>query len=75
MLKRPESPTFYFIGVTTSKSSIMKIFPWWIRELEIPIAQIVGYDVEVGGPAEKYRAIVRHIKERGYALGSTAHKM
>jgi len=77
MLKRPESPTFYFVGVTTLKSSIMKIFPWWIRELEIPITQIVGYDVEVGGPAEKYRAIVRHIKENENAKGAlvTTHKI
>ena len=24
-------PTFYFIGVTTGKSSIMKVFPLWMK--------------------------------------------
>ena len=26
-------PTFYFIGVTTQKSSIMRVFPAWVRHL------------------------------------------
>jgi len=25
--------SFYFIGVTTTKSSIMKLFPLWMKEL------------------------------------------
>ena len=33
-------PTFYFIGVTTEKSSIMRVFPKWARHLglgDVPI--------------------------------------
>ena len=30
------APTFYFIGVTTARSSIMKVFPLWMRELGHP---------------------------------------
>ena len=26
-------PTFYFVGVTTGKSSIMKVFPRWMDAL------------------------------------------
>ena len=28
-------PTFNFIGVTTGKSSIMKVFPLWMKELQV----------------------------------------
>ena len=34
-------PTFYFIGVTTGQSSIMKVFPKW--------AEIMGLDAEMKG--------------------------
>ena len=34
-------PTFYFIGVTTGQSSIMKVFPKW--------ASIMGLDAEIKG--------------------------
>ena len=29
-------PTFYFIGVTTAQSSIMRVFPAWARHLGLP---------------------------------------
>ncbi|MCP4451675.1 MAG: shikimate dehydrogenase, partial [Planctomycetes bacterium] len=28
-------PTFYFVGMTTGQSSIMKVFPAWARHLGI----------------------------------------
>ena len=34
-------PTIYFIGVTTGKSSIMRVFPKW--------AQALGLDAEIKG--------------------------
>ena len=37
-------PTMYFVGVTTTKSSIMKIFPKWSDILGIG-ARLVGYMV------------------------------
>jgi shikimate 5-dehydrogenase len=32
-ITKKEVPTFYFIGVTTQKSSIMKVFPLWMKVL------------------------------------------
>ena len=76
-LKSPEQPTFYFIGVTTSSSSIMRIFPIWMKALGLPDVEIVGYDIEPGGPREKYRIILEHIKDEDQAKGAlvTTHKI
>ncbi len=69
-------PTVYFVGVTTSKSSIMKVFPQWSAILGLG-AQIEGYDAPIHAPAENYRAIVRHIKEDPLSMGAlvTTHKI
>ena len=37
-------PTFYFIGVTTAKSSIMRVFPAWARHLGLKDAVLKGID-------------------------------
>jgi len=37
-------PTFFFIGVTTSQSSIMKVFPRWMEALGRPEVVIEGID-------------------------------
>ncbi len=74
---RPRTvPTMYFIGVTTAKSSIMKVFPQWSKILNLG-AQIEGYDAPIHAPAENYRAIVRHIKEDPLSMGAlvTTHKI
>ena len=77
MIHKPQKPTFYFIGVTTTRSSIMRIFPLWVKELGLSDTAIVGYDVEVKGSARKYREIVEHIKKEEMALGAlvTTHKI
>jgi shikimate dehydrogenase len=69
-------PTLYFIGVTTTQSSIMKVFPRWSDILGLG-AEIVGYDAPIHGPAEVYEAIVRHIKEDALSMGAlvTTHKI
>lgn len=69
-------PTMYFIGVTTTKSSIMKVFPLWSNILNLG-AQIEGYDAPIHAPTENYRTIVRHIKEDPLSLGAlvTTHKI
>ncbi|MEM7346222.1 MAG: shikimate dehydrogenase [Chloroflexota bacterium] len=75
-LKSPNRPTLYFIGVTTSQSSIMKVFPKWADVLALD-AQIVGYDAPLNAPPEAYETIVRHIKEVPLARGAlvTTHKI
>ncbi len=69
-------PTLYFIGVTTSKSSIMDIFPRWADILGLD-ATIRGYDAPPGAPPEAYRRIVTHIKHDPLAKGAlvTTHKI
>lgn len=69
-------PTLYFIGVTTTKSSIMKVFPKWSEILGLG-AQIVGYDAPIHAPAGVYRRIVQHIKDDPLSMGAlvTTHKI
>jgi len=70
------APTFYFIGVTTAQSSIMRIFPQWMDILGLD-AQIAGYDAPLHAAPEVYRAIVGHIKSDPLARGGlvTTHKI
>ena len=70
-------PTFYFIGVTTTKSSIMKVFPLWMKELERPEVVIEGVDLKVHDEPEAYRQAVAQIKYDPLSLGAlvTTHKI
>ena len=69
-------PTLYFVGVTTTNSSIMKVFPRWAEILGID-ADIRGYDAVPNAPAEAYRTIVQHIHDDPLAMGAlvTTHKI
>jgi shikimate dehydrogenase len=69
-------PTFYFIGVTTGQSSIMKVFPRWMKVLGLD-AQITGIDAPLHASPATYRAIVQHIKDEPLACGAlvTTHKI
>ena len=70
-------PTFYFIGVTTAQSAMMKIFPHWMAVLGRPAVQLAGYDCKIHDEAARYRAIVEHIQRDPLALGAliTTHKL
>lgn len=70
-------PTFYFIGVTTSKSSIMKVFPLWMEILGHPDVVIEGIDLKIHGEREAYRGAVAQIKYDPLSLGAlvTTHKL
>lgn len=74
---RPRTvPTLYFIGVTTTRSSIMKVFPAWVEILGLRAA-IAGYDAPLHAPPEMYRSIVQHIKTDPLSMGAlvTSHKI
>jgi len=75
-LRSPASPTFYFIGVSTARSSIMSVFPLWARFLGIEAA-ISGIDCRPHDDPERYRAIVRFIRDEPQAVGAliTTHKV
>lgn len=70
-------PTFYFIGVTTGKSSIMKVFPLWMKELGRPDVIIEGIDLKIHDTADAYRQAVAQIKFDPLSLGAlvTTHKI
>lgn len=70
-------PTFYFIGVTTSKSSIMEVFPLWMKVLERPEVVIEGWDCKIHDDPEVYRKAVAQIKNDPMSLGAlvTTHKI
>lgn len=70
-------PTIYFIGVTTTKSSIMKVFPLWAEALGLKDAVIKGIDIEIHAKPEVYREVVDFIKHDELSLGAlvTTHKI
>ncbi len=71
-----EEPTFYFVGVTTGKSSIMKVFPAWARHLGIA-ERIRGIDCKWHDEPEVYRTVVSFLKNDPLSLGGlvTTHKL
>jgi shikimate dehydrogenase len=70
-------PTFYFIGVTTGKSSIMKVFPLWMKVLGRQEVVIEGMDCKIHDDPEVYRRAVAQIKYDPLSLGAlvTTHKI
>jgi shikimate 5-dehydrogenase len=68
--------TFYFIGVTTAKSSIMKVFPAWSEHLGLD-AEIRGFDFQPHDQPQKYCECVAFIKNDPLSLGAlvTTHKL
>ena len=75
-LEKATRPTMYFIGVTTGSSSIMKVFPEWVKELGID-TEIKGIDIAIHEKPEVYREVVDFIKHDPLSLGAlvTTHKI
>ncbi|MBV9750372.1 MAG: hypothetical protein JO157_16325, partial [Acetobacteraceae bacterium] len=55
-------PTLYFIGVTTGRSSIMRVFPAWARYLGLTDAVIKGIDFPLQADPSDYRAAAQFIR-------------
>ncbi|MBP6785990.1 MAG: hypothetical protein KA170_00275 [Candidatus Promineofilum sp.] len=70
-------PTMYFIGVTTGKSSINKVFPLWMEVLGRPDVVLRGIDHPMHDDPQAYRASVAQIKGDPNSLGAlvTTHKI
>ena len=68
--------TMYFIGVTTGKSSIMKVFPAWSNHLGLD-AVMKGIDFAPNSEPDSYREAVAFIKDDPLSLGAllTTHKV
>lgn len=70
-------PTFYFIGVTTRKSSINMVFPLWMDVIGKPEVVLEGIDHAIHDEPENYRKTVAQLKYDPLSLGGlvTTHKM
>ena len=70
-------PTLYFIGVTTGRSSIMRVFPAWARHLGLGDVAIKGIDFPLHADPAAYRAAVQFIKDDPLSQGAlvTTHKI
>jgi len=75
--ERATVPTIYFIGVTTSQSSIRTVFPRWAEHLGLGDVRLDGVDLPLHAPADDYRRVVRFIAEDPLSLGAlvTTHKI
>lgn len=75
--KPATEPTLYFIGVTTAKSSIIKVFPAWAEFLGLKDAVIKGIDFKLHDDPGAYRAAVEFIRDDPLSLGAlvTTHKI
>ena len=74
---KADKATMYFIGVTTGKSSIMKVFPIWANYLGLGDCVIKGFDFVPHDQPERYREAVDFIKSDPLSLGAlvTTHKI
>ena len=74
---KKEVPTFYFVGVTTGKSSINKVFPLWMEVLGCPEVVLEGIDHKIHDDPEAYRSTVAQMKYDPNSLGAlvTTHKL
>ena len=76
-LQKADRPTFYFIGVTTAKSSIMRVFPEWAKYLNLGDCPIRGIDCKWHDDPGVYREVVSFLKNDELSLGGlvTTHKI
>ena len=72
-----DMPTFYFFGVSTAQSSIMRVFPEWVKYLDLGECRLQGIDFKRHDKPQAYREAVRFIKEDPLSLGAlvTTHKI
>jgi len=70
-------PTMYFIGVTTGRSSIMKVFPRWAEHLGLDRVVIRGIDCRWHDDPAVYRHVVAFLKGDELSRGAlvTTHKI
>jgi len=76
-LRPAQTPTLYFIGVTTGSSSIQTVFPIWAQQLGLDGARLQGIDLPLHAPREDYRRVVEFISSDPLSLGAlvTTHKI
>ena len=70
-------PAMFFIGVTTGKSSINKVFPRWAERLGLGDCELRGMDFPIHSGPARYREAVEFIKLDPLTRGAlvTTHKI
>lgn len=70
-------PTMEFIGVSTKRSSIMRIFPRWAEVLGLDDARLEGRNLPLDASPDRYRGAVEQIRKDHLSVGAlvTAHKI
>ena len=68
---------FWFIGVTTGQSMIMRLFPIWAEVLGIQGTRMYGVDLPPGAEGQKIRETVQELRANSDDLGAlvTTHKL
>lgn len=66
-----------FVGVSTSQSSIRKVFPAWAHLLCLPTDRLIGHDVPLDAGHDVYRSLVSGTAadDNEYGALVTTHKM
>ena len=74
----PEAPRrFSFVGVTTGKSAILRVFPVWAEHLGLGNVLMAGHDLPIHAEPARYREVVSAIKSDPLDVGGlvTTHKI
>lgn len=68
---------FSFVGVTTGKSAIVRVFPAWAEHLGLADVVISGHDLPLHAEPTRYRELVQHLKDDPLEVGGlvTTHKI
>lgn len=68
---------FSFVGVTTGKSAIMRVFPAWAEHLGLGDVAMSGHDLPLHADPARYRELVQRLKADELDLGGlvTTHKI
>jgi shikimate 5-dehydrogenase len=76
-LRPATQPTIHFIGVSTRRSSIRRVFPVWARELGLGNAELHGIDLPLHAGREAYRSVVNFVRGDALSCGAlvTTHKI
>jgi shikimate 5-dehydrogenase len=77
VVREPSSRRFSFIGVTTGKSAIMRVFPAWAEHLGLGGVVVAGHDLPIHAEPQRYREVVSAIKADPGEVGGlvTTHKI
>jgi shikimate 5-dehydrogenase len=68
---------FSFVGVTTGKSAIMRVFPAWAEHLGLGDVAMCGHDLPLHAEPQRYRDVVSALKADPLDSGGlvTTHKI